>query len=72
MFDFFFHIIIFFSARYLLKQIHYDFESIKTLEIKTSKLFDVDFANNTILSSFFFSFLIIDLYFNSYCYYANL
>ena len=37
------------------------FESIKALEIKTSMLFNLDFANNTILSCFFF--LIIHLYF---------
>ena len=36
---------------------------IKALEIKTSMLFNLDFANNTILSCFFFFFLIIDLYF---------
>ena len=35
-------------------------ESIKTLEIKTSMLFNLDFANNTILSCFFFFFLITD------------
>ena len=34
---------------------------IKALEIKTSMLFDLDFANNIILLCFFF--LIIDLYF---------
>ena len=38
-------------------------ESIKTLEIKTSMLFNLDFASNTILSRFFYSFLIIGLYF---------
>ena len=38
-------------------------ESIKALEIKTSKLFNLSFANNTIFSCFFFFFLIIDLYF---------
>ena len=50
---------------YLLKQIHHDliFKSIKALEIKTSILFNFDFANNTILSCFFFFFLTIDLYF---------
>ena len=37
-------------------------ESIKALEIKNSMLFNFDFANNTIISYFFF-FLIIDLYF---------
>ena len=36
----------------------------KVLEIKTSMLFNSDFANNTILSCFFFFFLIIDLYFS--------
>ena len=35
---------------------------IKALEIKTSMLFNLDFANNTILSCFFFFFLIIDSY----------
>ena len=35
----------------------------KALEIKTSMLFNSDFTNNTILSCFFFSLLIIDLYF---------
>ena len=38
-------------------------ESIKVLEIKTSMLFNLDFANNTILSCFFFFFFTIDLYF---------
>ena len=37
--------------------------SIKALEIKNSLLFNLDFPNNTILSCFFFFFLIIDLYF---------
>ena len=37
------------------------FELIKALEIMTSTLFNLAFANNTILSCFFF--LIIDLYF---------
>ena len=36
---------------------------IKTLQIKTSILFDFDIANNIILSCFSFFFLIIDLYF---------
>ena len=36
---------------------------IKALEIKTYMLFNLDFANNTILSCFFLFFLIIDLYF---------
>ena len=35
----------------------------KALEIKTSMLFNLDFANNTISSCFLFFFLIIDLYF---------
>ena len=39
------------------------FESIKTLEIKTYTLFNLDFANDHLLSYFLFSFLIIDLYF---------
>ena len=39
------------------------FESIKSLEIKTSILFNFYFARNTILSCFFFFFLIIDLLF---------
>ena len=39
------------------------FESIRDLEINTSILFNLDFANGTILSCFFFVFLIIDLYF---------
>ena len=39
------------------------FESIRDLEINTSILFNLDFANNAILSCFFFFFLIIDLYF---------
>ena len=38
-------------------------ESIKDLEIKTFMLFDLAFANNTILSGFFFFFLITELYF---------
>ena len=36
-------------------------ESIKTLETKIPMLFNLDFANNTILSCFFLFFLIIDL-----------
>ena len=36
---------------------------IKNLEILTSILFNLDFANNTILSCFIFFLLIIDLYF---------
>ena len=39
------------------------FELIKALEIKTSMLFNLDFGNNTISSSFFLFFLTIDLYF---------
>ena len=39
------------------------FESNKDLEIKTSLLFKLDFVNSTILSCFFFFFLIIHLYF---------
>ena len=40
------------------------FESIRDLEINTSVLFNLDFANDTILSCFFFLFLIIYLYFS--------
>ena len=36
---------------------------IKALEIKTSIVFNLSLPNNTILSCFFFFFLIIDLYF---------
>ena len=36
---------------------------IKPLEIRTSVLFNLNFANNTVLSCLFFFFLIIDLYF---------
>ena len=39
------------------------FESIKALEIKPSMLFNIDFANNSISSSLFFFFLIINLWF---------
>ena len=39
------------------------YESIKDLKIKTSMLFNLDFASNTILSCFFYFFLIIDLYY---------
>ena len=37
-------------------------ESTKALEIKTSILLNLDFANNTIYSCLFFFFLIINLY----------
>ena len=37
-------------------------ESIKVLEIKTSLLFNLDFANNTISPCFFLFFLIIEFY----------
>ena len=37
-------------------------ESIKVLEIDASILFNLDFANDTILSCIFFFFLIIDFY----------
>ena len=37
--------------------------SIKNLEIKSSMLFDLIFASNTILSCLFFFFWIINLYF---------
>ena len=36
---------------------------IKPLEIRTSVLFNLNFANNTVLSCLFFFFSIIDLYF---------
>ena len=53
-----------FLAHYLSKNSSWlIFESNKTLEIKTSMLFNLDFADNTISSCFFFVFLIIDLYF---------
>ena len=39
------------------------YESIKALEIKTSMLLNLVFANNAILLCFFFFFLMIDLYF---------
>ena len=39
------------------------YESIKALEIKTSIVFNLVFASNTILSCFFFFVLIIDLHF---------
>ena len=39
------------------------YESVKSLEIKTSMLFNLFFANGTILSCFFFFFLVIDLHF---------
>ena len=38
-------------------------ESTKALEITTSRLFNLDFADNAILLCFFFCFLIIDLQF---------
>ena len=38
-------------------------ESIKALKIKTSMSFNLDFADNYILSCFFLFFLITDLYF---------
>ena len=38
-------------------------ESNSSLEIKTSMPFNLDFANNTIWSCFFYLFLFIDLYF---------
>ena len=62
MFDFFFHIIMYsFSLLFIKTNLSWlIFEFIKALEIKISILFNLDFANNTILSCFFF-FLIIDL-----------
>ena len=38
------------------------FESIKALEIKTSSVFNLVFADNTILTCFFLFSLVIDLY----------
>ena len=46
-------------------------ESIKALKIKTSKLFNLDFDSNTILSCFFFFFLFIELYSYSCSYYKK-
>ena len=40
------------------------FESTKALEIKTSTVFNLVFANSTIISYFFFFLLIIGLYFS--------
>ena len=51
------HIIYFKKLSWLM------FESIKALKIMTFMLFNLDFANNTILLCFFLVFLIIDLYF---------
>ena len=51
------------SFRYILLTHLLIFRLNKALEINTSILFHLDFANNTILSCFFFFFLIIDLYF---------
>ena len=39
------------------------YESIKTLEIRTSVVFNLPFLSNDILSCFFFFFIIIDFYF---------
>ena len=39
------------------------FQSVKALAIKNSRLFNLDFANDNILSCFFFFFLIADLYY---------
>ena len=57
--------IFFIDPCYLSTQIHHDliFESMKTLETKTSTVFNLIFANDTILSCFFFFYLIIGLYF---------
>ena len=40
------------------------YESIKTLQIRTSTIFNLVFVNNIILSRFFFFFLIIELQFS--------
>ena len=50
-------------AHYLTNLSCLIFGTIEALEIKTSVLFNLAFANNTILSCFFFCFLIIDIYF---------
>ena len=47
------------------------FESIKVIEIKTSMLFNVDFANNTILSCFFLFLNYWLILFNSSSYCIN-
>ena len=56
----------FYSFRTLFIQVnssHLINESIKALEIKTSMMFNLDFANNTFLLCFRFFFLIINLCF---------
>ena len=63
MFDFFFHFVIFIFMFIKANSSWLITKSIKVLEIKTSMLFNSDFANNTILSYFFIFFLIIDFYF---------
>ena len=66
-FCFFFHFIVFvyISLYFIISSYSYILitESVRCLEIKTSILFNLYFAENAILSCFFFSFLIIDLYF---------
>ena len=65
-FDFFFHPIIFLNT--LLTESDSSwliYESLKDLEIKTLIVFNLIFDSNTILSCFFFLFLIIGLIFNS-------
>ena len=50
--------------KYFKKKSYLIFKSIKALEIKTSRVFNLDFANNfNFLSCFFFFFLITGLYF---------
>ena len=48
------------------------FESIKALEIHTSMIFNLGFANSTVLSRFFFFFLVIDLQFLIYAVIAQI
>ena len=63
-FYFFFYIITFFKIIFIeINSSWVILELSKVLEIETSMLFSLDFASNTILSCFFFFFLIIDLYF---------
>ena len=46
-----------------LKQIRHDYESVTALEIKPSIVFNLVFANNTILPCYFLFFFMIDLCF---------
>ena len=53
----------FFISSFVVWNYFSTFESIKALEIRNSMLFNLGFANNIILSCFFFFLLIIDLHF---------